>query len=80
MSVAANFRPFPLAMQHFYSSPRSVSAGSALVRWPRSISIHVSPRPDWWCRPFAAGHVAFLFFCLAGLSLVCPCLLAMKHF
>ena len=29
---------------------------------------------------FAAGHVAFLFFCLPGLSLVCPCLLAMKHF
>ena len=47
---------------------------SALVRWARSISIQ-------WCPPFAAGHVAFLFFCLpGGLSLVCPCLLAMKHF
>ena len=44
---------------------------SALVRWPCSISIHVSPRPF---------PLAFLFFRLPGLSLVCPCLLAMKHF
>ena len=53
---------------------------SALVRWPCCISIHVSQACHWWCPPFAAGHVAFLFFCLPGLSLVCPCLLAMKHF
>ena len=57
----------------FYSSPRSVTAG---VR-PYSF---VSQACHWRCPPFSAGHVAFQFFCLPGLSLVCPCLLAMKHF
>ena len=33
-----------------------------------------------WCPPLSVGHAAFLFFCLAGLSPVCPCVLAMKHF
>ena len=100
MSATASVRPFPLAMQHFCSFvPRLVTGGvrplflficlpglsllvSALVLWPCSISIHVSPRPvtGWWSPPFSAGHVAFLFFCLPDLSLVCPCLLAMKHF
>ena len=47
---------------------------SAFFRWPCIISVRLSPRS------VAAGHVAFLFFCLPGLSLVCPCLLAMKHF
>ena len=46
--------------------------GSALFRWPCSISIHLSPRlchcPR--CPPFSVGHVAFLFICLPGLSLV----------
>ena len=28
------------------------------------------PACHWWCPPFSAGHVALLFFCLPGLSLV----------
>ena len=80
-SVTASVRPFPLAMQHFYSSPRSVTAG---VRPCPLATQHFyscdSQACHWWCPPFAAGHVAFLFVCLPGLSLVRPCLLAMKHF
>ena len=53
--VTAGVRPFPLAMQHFYSC--------------------VSQVCHWWCPPFSAGRVAFLFICLPGLSL-----LAMQHF
>ena len=34
---------------------------SALFRWPCSRS---------WCPPFSVGHVAFLFTCLPGLSLL----------
>ena len=44
-SVAAGVRPFPLAMQHFYS------------------------QVCHWC-PVSAGHVAYLFICLPGLSLL----------
>ena len=49
-SVTGGVRPFPLAMQHFYS--------------------FVSQVCHWWCPPFSAGHAAFLFICLPGLSLV----------
>ena len=49
-SVAAGVRPFPLAMQHFYS--------------------FVSNACHCWCPPFSAGHVAVLFICLPGLSLL----------
>ena len=43
---------------------------SPLFRWPCNISIRLSPRSDWWCPPFSAGHAAFLFIiCLLGLSL-----------
>ena len=49
-SVTAGVRPFPLAMQHFYSC--------------------VSQVCHWWCPPFSAGRVAFLFICLPGLSLL----------
>ena len=75
--VAAGVRPFPLAMQHFYSfvsqvclhfSPTSVAAGVRLFRWRCNISIHLSPRS--WCLPFSAGDATFLFTCLPGLSLV----------
>ena len=39
--------------------------------WPCSISIHLSPRSvNCWCPPFSAGHEAFLFICLPGLSLL----------
>ena len=48
--VTAGVRPFPLAMQHFYS--------------------FVSQVCHWWSPPFSAGHVAFLFICLPGLSLL----------
>ena len=30
----------------------------------------VSQVCHWWCPPFSAGHAAFLFICLAGLSLL----------
>ena len=49
-SVTGGVRPFPLAMQHFYS--------------------FVSQVCHWWCPPFSACHVAFLFICFPGLSLV----------
>ena len=49
-SVTAGVRPFPLAMQHFYSFVFQVC--------------------HWWCPPFSAGHVAFEFICLPGLSLL----------
>ena len=86
-SVAARARPFPLAMQHFYSFvSQDFSAGhvaflficlhlsllvSALFRWPCSISTHLS------CRsvtgpPFSAGNVAFLVVCLPALHCWCP--------
>ena len=48
--VTAGVRPFPLAMQHVYSS--------------------VSQVCHCWCPPFSAGHAAFLFICLPGLSLL----------
>ena len=62
-------------------SPRSVAAVvSALFRWPCSTSIHrpcsismrLSPRSlAAGVRPFPlAGHAAFLFICLPGLSLL----------
>ena len=49
---------------------------SALFRWPRSISIHLSPMRFLyfclqvrclrsWCPPFSAGHAAFLFLCFS---------------
>ena len=80
------------ATQHFYSFGLSLVV-SALFRWPRSISIHSSPRSvtggvrpfplamqhfysfvsqvcHVWSPPFSAGHAAFLFICLPGLSLV----------
>ena len=79
--VTASVRPFPLTMQHVYSSPRSVTAG---VR-PCPLAMQhfyscVSQACHWSSPPLSAGHVAFLFICLPGLSLVCLCLLAMKHF
>ena len=52
---------------------------SALFRWPCSIFMRLSPRSvaagvrcHWWCPPFSAGHVAFLFICLF-VSQVCHC-------
>ena len=74
ISIHFSVRPFPPAMQHFYT---------AGVR-PCPLAMQhfyscVSQACHWWCPPFSAGHVAFLFFCLPGLSLVCPGLLAMKH-
>ena len=64
-------------MQHVYSSPKSVTSG---VR-PCPLAMQhfyscVSQACHWWCPPFSAGHVAFLFVCLPGLSRV-P--LAMQH-
>ena len=58
-------------MQHVYSSPKSVTAG---VR-PCPLAMQhfyscVSHACHWWCSPFSAGHVAFLFICLPGLSLL----------
>ena len=52
--------------------------------FPRSVTANVRPFPlamqhfcsfvsqacHWWCPPFSAGHVAFLFICLPHLSLL----------
>ena len=56
-SVTAGVRPFPLAMQHFYSFVSQVCS-------------FVSQVCHCWCPPFSAGHAAFLFICPTGLSLV----------
>ena len=95
-SVTAGVRPFPLAMQHFYLFVSQVchwwcppfSAGHAA-------RLFISQVCHCWCPPLSVGHAAFLFMCprpatggarpfpLAFLflrPLVCPCLLAMKHF
>ena len=62
--------PFSAGNAAFYSFVSLVV--SALFRWPCSISIHLSPRSvtAGVRPPFSAGHVALLFFCLPGLSLV----------
>ena len=64
-SVTAGVRPFPLAMQHFYSLVshviclflfprfRACTAGVRPFRWPCSISTHLYP-------------MGFLYFCLPG--------------
>ena len=49
MFVTANFCPFPLAMQHFYSCPRSVTAG---VPFQHFYSL-VSQVCHCWCPPFS---------------------------
>ena len=95
-SVTGGVRPFPLAMQHFYSF------GSRVCHWCcpfplflficlPCLSLLISALFRWPCSisiHLSPGLVTggarpfplFLFICLAGLSLVCPCLLAMKHF
>ena len=70
-SVTGVVRPFPLAMQHFYSFVSQAchcwcppfSAGNA------AFYSFVSEVCHCWCPPFSVGHVAFLFICLPGLSL-----------
>ena len=74
--VSALFR-WPCSIS-IHLSPRSVAAGvRPFFRWPCSNSIHlqhfysfVSQVCHWWCPPFSAGHAAFLFICLPGLSLL----------
>ena len=58
-------------------SPRSVTGGVRsfpLAMW--HFYSFVSQVCRCWCPPFSAGHVAFLFVCLPGLSLV----VSMWHF
>ena len=82
MSVTANFRPFPLAMHHFYLPGQSLPV-SALFRWPYSISIHlpglsllVSALVRWPCsisvhvspRPVTGGAAGHVAFLLSPRS------------
>ena len=39
----------------------------------------VRPLCQCWCPPFSAGHVAFLFICLPGLSLLVSALFSAGH-
>ena len=57
-SVTCGVRPFPLAMQHFYSFVSKVG--------------HCWCPP--FSAGFSAGHVAFLFICLPHLSLLASAL------
>ena len=52
-------------------SPRSVTTGvrSCPLTMQHFYSF-VSQVCHWWCPPFSGGHVAFLFICLPGLSLL----------
>ena len=67
-SVTAGVRPFPLAMQHFYSFVSQVchwwcppfSAGHAAC-------LFISQFYHCWCPPLPVGHAAFLFMCLPAL-------------
>ena len=52
---------------------------SALFRWPCNnvaflciclAGLAAGVRCHWWCPPFSAGHVAVVFICLPGLSLL----------
>ena len=51
---------------------------STLLRWPCSISIHVSPTITAGVRSFPVALLQFLFKCLP-LSMLHPFLLAMQH-
>ena len=71
-SVTAGVRPFPLAMQHFYSF-----VSQACHCWcPPFSAGHVAflyiclPALHCWCPPPFLLAVAFLFICLPGLSLL----------
>ena len=68
-SVTVGGRPFPPAMQHFYSFVSQVCHG-----WcPPFSAGHVAflfMVCHCWCPPFSVGHVAFLCICLPGLSLL----------
>ena len=71
--VSALFR-WPCSIS-IHLSPRSITAG---VR-PFTLAMKhfysfVSQVCHCWCPPFSAGHVAFLFICLPGLSLLVPAL------
>ena len=57
-SVTIGVRPCPLTMQHFYSF-------AGVRPFPLATQHFYC-----WCPPFSVGHVAFLFICLPGLSLV----------
>ena len=56
---------------YIYVSPNSLLLGvlSSFLRCVR-------PLCHCWCPPFPAGHVAFLFICLPGLSLLVSALFA----
>ena len=66
LSVTVGVRPFPLAMQHFYSFvSRSVTAG--VCPFPlgmQHVYSFVSGGLSLVLPPFSAGHAAFLFICL----------------
>ena len=74
LSPTAGVRPFPLAMQHFYSFVSQVchwwcppfSAGNA------AFYSFVSQVCHCWCPPFSAGHAAFLFICPQACHWWCP--------
>ena len=73
--VSALFR-WPCSFSS-HLSPRSVTAGAR--SFPLAMQhfySFVSQVCHCWCPPFSAGHVAFLFICLPGLSLsfLCICL------
>ena len=69
--------PGGLSPTSLHLSP-TFSPNSLLLGFLNSFSRRVRPLSQvchWWCPPFSAGRVAFLFICLPGLSL-----LAMHHF
>ena len=57
--------------------PRYSFPNSLLLGVLNSFLRCVRPLCHCWCPPFPAGHVAFLFICIPGLSLLVP---AMQHF
>ena len=78
-SVIGGVRPFPLAMQHFYSFVSQVChCWSAIFRWRCNISIHhLSPRsvtcgPTCGVRPFPLAMQHFYSFVCQVCHCWCP--------
>ena len=60
-SMSIHLSPRSVTQHFFHLSPRSVTG--------RAASLFISQVCHCWRSPFSAGHVAFLFICLPGLSI-----------
>ena len=69
----SSVRPFPLAMQHFYSCVSQVCHTGGVRPFLQVVQhfySFVSQVCHCWCPPFFTGNATSIFICLPGLSLV----------